>query len=63
MNSSANRNRIIEYGWKNVLKNVFGKPNGFLQNDNSTIESESNARDANDNDKVSGLVVSKIILI
>ena len=52
MNSSANRNRIIEYGWKNVLKNVFGKPNVFLQNDNLTIRSETNASKANDNDKV-----------
>ena len=50
MNSSVNRNRIVEYGWRNVLKNIFGKPNGFLLNDNSAIHNGANANEANENE-------------
>ena len=36
MNTSHNKNRIVENGWKNVMKNVIGKPNTFIQ-DNEIV--------------------------
>ena len=37
MNTSHNKNRIIEHGWKNIVRNIFVKPNMTvsLDNDNS----------------------------
>jgi hypothetical protein len=31
MNTSHNKNRIVELGWKNVLKNILGKPNNSVE--------------------------------
>ena len=43
MNTSHNKNRIIEHGWKNIVRNIFVKPNMTisLDNDNSLHENAS----------------------
>jgi hypothetical protein len=32
MNTSNNKNRVVEIGWMNVLRNIVGKTNGSLEN-------------------------------
>ena len=36
MNTSHNKNRIIEHGWKNIFKNIVGSRNSQIFPDNST---------------------------
>ena len=42
MNTSHNKNRIIEHGWKNIFKNIIGKPNSSISTDSDTNESSEN---------------------
>ena len=35
MNTSHNKNRIIEHGWVNIFKNIIGKPNNCISVNNS----------------------------
>ena len=36
MNTSQNKNRIIELGWKNVLKNIIGLFNNSVESSENT---------------------------
>ena len=41
MNTSHNKNRIVEKGWKNIMKNLIGRANNSIQ-DNAIVPSEEN---------------------
>ena len=36
MNTSENKSRIVEFGWKNVLKNILGISNNSVENTDNT---------------------------
>ena len=56
MNTSDNKNRIIKYGWSNVLKNIIGKPIVETENENKVEDSHlfrpKKACDEKNNDTV-----------
>ena len=41
MNTSHNKDRIVEKGWKNIIKNLIGKPNNSIQ-DNAIVPNAEN---------------------
>ena len=71
MNTSYNRNRIVDLGWKNILKNIFGCPtNSVANSNNDLITSNTNKKNGrkkdsekNDNscDTNSVFVISKSV--
>ena len=56
MNTSDNKNRIIKYGWRNVLKNIIGKPMVDTEKENEVednhLPGRKNAYDEKNNDKI-----------
>ena len=47
MNTSENKNRIVELGWKNVLKNIVGICNNTVGNSENTATETNGVRDSN----------------
>ena len=57
MNTSHNKNRIIEHGWKNIVRNIFVKPNMTISQDTdnslheiktlSNVKSDDNKKSSN----------------
>ena len=50
MNTSHNKLRVIKYGWKNVIKNIFGMSNTSVDsNENSTDHRNNNSSSNQEN--------------
>ena len=66
MNTRYNKNRVIEYGWFNVIKNIFGCNNGNgIQVENGSAENvdskNKNSKLKRHDEKVKKPPVSKIL--
>lgn len=62
MNTSHNKNRIIEHGWKNVFKNLIGRTNqSMVSNDNIPTESDNIKKRENEPEKAPDYEVEKKI--
>ena len=48
MNTSENKNRVIEKGWTNILKNLLGKPHTNDENEENLEENDSPLQKVND---------------
>jgi hypothetical protein len=70
MNTSQNKNRIVELGWKNILKNIVGIFNNSVVNSESTATENKGIRnsviekeDTEQNRKISNTSGDKIVSI
>ena len=68
MNTSHNKNRIIEHGWRNVFKNIIGKPSSSVSidpdtndfsADNSTVKIRRDGRKSNKKVVTTGAFVTE----
>ena len=51
MNTSANKTRILESGWTNVLKNIFGKSSASSENHANSSSNNDRTNNTNDSGK------------
>ena len=54
MNTSHNKNRIVEFGWKNVFKNIFGLSNNSMEESTATIHDNSRTSNLKSHLKIKG---------
>ena len=62
MNTSDNKNRIMEYGWKNVLKNVIGLPNNSVTPSSSISSDMLKNTESSKAKKKSNKILGKMLL-
>ena len=64
MNTDFNKNRIVEHGWINILKNIIGKPNNsiFIDSNESLDEKIASNNKSKGENKAKNIITTKIFV-